>query len=317
MDRREAIAKATVTTSDVGSGLLSVERGSAFIRALKEKGALSTAMRQETRTATSGEIDKMATGRRILRAATENADDGYRAGATFSSVTYSTRKVRLPWEITEDVFHENLEGQGFESTIVDEMTTQFSLDLEDLEINGDTAAGAGPDQAFLQINDGILKQITAAATAGRIINGSTTNAGVIDKAHFFDALYAMPNKYRSNSNLRWIMSPARHIAWWEVLSNRSTAAGDALLEARGGAANGPLGIPVLEVPALPDSVLLLADPRNFVRVVSWQVRRRKVTGETDAELAAKDKRFYVFFIKHDVIIEEFDSVVMTTNLAAV
>lgn len=314
MDRREALAKATITTPDVGSGLLDPERGRAFIRTLKEKGTLSAQMRQEIRTASSGEIDKLSTGRRIIRAATENADDGYRAGATFAQVAYSTRKVRLPWEVTEDVFHENLEGPGFEATLTSEMTDQFALDLEDLEINGDTAAGAGADQAFLQINDGLLKIVATAAVSGRNIDGSAVNGGAIHKAHFFDALYGMPNKYRSSGRLRWIMSPARHIAWWEHLSDRSTAAGDALLEARGGAANGPLGIPVLEVPAWPDSEIWLADPRNFVRVISWQVRRRKVTGQTDAELAAKDKRFYVFFIKTDVIVEETDAVVRVHTL---
>lgn len=316
MDRREALSKATITTSGVGTGLMDAERGRAFVRALKEKTALGSAMRQETRTAATGTIDKLATGARIIRAATENADDGYRVGATFAQLQYTTRKVRLPWEITEDALHENLEGGGLESTLTSEMTQQFGLDLEDLEINGDTAAGAGADQAFLQINDGILKLIVTANQAGRNINGAAINGGVIHKSHFFDALYAMPNKYRNQGSLRWIMSPNRHISWWEQLTERSTPAGDSLLAARGGAADGPLGVPVLEVPSMPDSVILLTNPRNFVRVISWQVRRRRVTGDTDATLAALDKRFYIFFIKHDVVVEEFDAVVRVHGLAA-
>lgn len=313
MDRRDALNKATITTSGVGTGLLSADRGRAFIRALKEKGNLSTQMRQEVRTAATGTIDKMATGARIIRAATENTDDGYRAGATFETLSYTTRKVRLPWEITEDALHENLEGQNLEAIMLDEMTQQFAIDLEDLELNGDTG-DVSADAPFLTINDGILKLVEDEAVSGRNIDGSAINAGVINKAHFFDALYAMPNRYRNSGRLRWIMSPARHIAWWEVLSDRSTAAGDALLEARGGAANGPLGIPVLEVPAMPDDTILLADPRNFTRVISWQVRRRRITGETDAQLAALDKRFYIFFIKHDVVVEEFDAVVRIHTL---
>jgi HK97 family phage major capsid protein len=317
MTRREALAKATITTSDAASGLLDPVQGNAFIRKLKESTSLANAIRQETRTATAGEINKIATGARIIRAATENADDGYRAGATFATVPFSTRKLRLPWEVTEDVFHENIEGSGLEGTLVDEMTTQFALDLEDLEINGDTAAGAGADQAFLQINDGILKMITAAAVAGRRINGATIDTGVWGKNHMFEMLYAMPNVYRRSGNLRWIMSPARAIQWWESITNRATASGDSALLGAGGAIDRPLGIPVLEVPALPDSTVLLADPRNFVRVISWQIRRRKVTGDTDAELAAKDKRFYIYFLKHDVVIEETDAVVQTYGLVAV
>jgi hypothetical protein len=98
--------------------------------------------------------------------------------------------------------------------------------------------------------------------------------------------------------------------------DRDPAAGDDLLLGNSGVIDRPLGIPILEVPAMPDSVVLLAQPRNFVRVVSWQVRRRKVTGETDSTLAAKDKRFYVFFLKRDVIVEEMESVARVHTLAA-
>ena len=85
----------------------------------------------------------------------------------------------------------------------------------------------------------------------------------------------------------------------------------------GGNVGQPLGrAPILEVPAMPDSRFLLIDPRNIVRVVSWQIRRRKVTGATDMELAAKDKRFYVFFLKLDVIIEEMAAVVDVYGLTA-
>ncbi len=313
MTRREALAKATVTTTDAASGLLDPSQGTAFIRKLKEKTALAPLMRQEIRVATAGEINKIATGARIIRGAAENSDDGYRAGATFATVGFTTRKIRLPWEVTEDVFHENIEGQGLESTLVDEMTTQFALDLEDLEINGDTADVSG-DAAFLNINDGLLKMIVTANVSGRNIDGSAINSGVWGKGHMFEALYAMPNVYKRSGNLRWIMSPARAIQWWESLTDRATDSGDAALLGQGGAIDKPLGIPVLEVPSLPDTVVLLADPRNFVRVISWQVRRKKVTGDTDAQLAALDKRFYIFFIKHDVVIEETDAVVRVHTL---
>ena len=316
MTRREALAKATVTTTDAATGLLDPERGRNFVIALKDKTALSSQMRHEFRTASTGEIDKLATGSRIIRAATENADDGYRAGATFSQVSYTTQKVRLPWEVTEDVFHENIEGQSLEETLTNEMTTQFGYDLEDLEINGDEADVSG-DSAFLSINDGILKQISDAAVAGRNIDASTINSGVLEKSHFFEALYAMPNKYRNQGNLRWIMSPARKIMWWETITDRATNSGDLALVGDGSTLSSPLGIPILEVPAMPDETILLANPRNFVRVVSWQVRKRKVTGATDAELAALDKRFYVFFIKHDVVVEETDAVVRIHTLDAI
>lgn len=313
MDRREALSKATITTANSATALLDAERGNSFVRTLKEKGALSSKMRQEIRTASTGEIDKLSTGTRIIRAATENTDDGYRAGATFDTVSYTTRKVRLPWEVTEDLFHENIAGEGLEGVLLDEMTNQFSYDLEDLEVNGDTTDVSG-DSAFLTINDGILKLISTAAVAGRNIDGSAINGGVLSKAHYFDALFALPNKYRVQPGLVWIMSPNRQVMWWESLTDRLSDAGDALLLGSNGAADRPFGHPIVTVPSWPDSTIVLANPKNFVRVISWQVRRRRVTGATDAQLAALDKRFYVFFIKHDVIVEEFDAVVRIHTL---
>jgi HK97 family phage major capsid protein len=316
MNRRQALAKATVTTTDAASGLLDPEQGRRFIRELKEKTSLASQIRQETRLASAGEINKIATGSRIIRGAPENTDDGYRAGATFDTVAYTTKKLRLPWEVTEDVFHENIEREALEATLMDEMTSQFALDLEDLEVNGDTA-DVGADAAFLNINDGILKQIVTANVAGRNIDASLINGGVLSKDHFFEAVYAMPNVYRGSGNLRWIASPNRLIQWWETITDRTTDAGDAALLGGGEMIRRPLGIPFLEVPSFPDDVILLADPRNFVRVISWQVRRKRVTGETDAQLAALDKRFYIFFLKHDIIIEETDAVVRIHTLDAV
>jgi HK97 family phage major capsid protein len=315
MTRREALAKATLTTANSGGALLDPRQGRAFVRALKEKANLLNAMRQEIVGEPQGEINKISTGARIIRHAPENADDGYRAGAAFDSVPYVTRKIRLPWEVTEDLFHENVEREALEATLRDEMTTQFALDLEDLAVNGDTS-DASADAPFLTIDDGILKQITDAAVPGRNIDGSSINGGAINKSHFFEALYALPNRYRARGGLEWLMGPNRSVSYWEHLTDRNTAAGDALLAQRTGAAGalGPLGIPIREVPAMPDDTILLSQPRNFVQVISWQVRRRRVTGETDADLAARDKRFYVFFIKQDVIIEEPDAVVRVHSL---
>lgn len=323
MTRREALAKATIDTTVASAGLLSPEQSAAFVRTIKEKGNLLSSMRLVRKRASSGEIDKLSTGARLIRRATENSDDGYRAGAAFAEVPYQTNKIRLPWEVTEDTFHENIEGEQLESDLLDEFTTQFALDLEDLAVNGDTT-DVSADAPFLNIDEGLLRQLAVANVSGRNIDGNTINSGVIHKSHFFEATFALPNKYRNQGNLEWIMSPNRALSWWETLTDRATASGDSLLAGRGGegaagdgAARGPLNIPIREVPSFPDSTILLANPKNFVQVVSWDIRKRKVTGETDADLAARDKRFYVFFVKQDIIIEETDAVVRVHNLDAI
>jgi hypothetical protein len=306
MDRRTALAKATTTTANSATALLDPERAAAFLWAIKDADTFGPLIRQEGRRAAAGKIDKASTASRIIRAAAENSDDGYRAGVAFTQATYVANKIRLPWEVTEDVFHENIVAEALESQITADMTRQFALDLSDLDINGDSAAGAGVDQAFLQINDGLLKQLVTAGAGTHRINGALVSSGAIVKAQFFNAMDALPVKYRNQGSLRWLCSPSIPLAWTEYLTDRNTAAGDAALTADGA---GPLGIPFWPVASMPSNRMILTDPRNIVRVVTWDVRRRRVTGETDMELAAKDKRFYVFFIKEDLIIEELDAIV--------
>jgi HK97 family phage major capsid protein len=307
MDRREALAKATQTRAASTGALLPAGVSRAFIQKIKDQGTFGKAIRLEVVNEPTGTINKITSGARLIRAAVENADDGYRAQVTFPTVPYSTNKIRLPWEVTEDLYHENLEGEALEAKIVDEMTSQFGLDLDDLDINGDTAAGAGPDQAFLQINDGVMKQ-AAALPAGQRVDAQTINAGAIDKAHFFAIQYAMPDKYRASGRAKLFMSPKRKISWVEALTARVTAAGDAILLGNESASR-PLGDDIIEVPQFPADRILFTPPENIVRVVSWQVRKRKVTGDTDWELATRDKRGYIYFLKEDVIFQEPDAVI--------
>lgn len=316
MDRAELLSriqKATLTTADVTSGMVPADTARRFLVKIKEQTSLSNQISQDVRSNDTGVIDNVSVASRIIRRATENADDGYRAGAQFGTTGYSTVKVRLPWEITEDVFHGNIEGEGFENTIVGEMQKQFALDFEDLEINGDTAS-ADP---FISINDGILK-LAVAGNGAHVVDGTTINTGRISYQHFFAALSALPNKYRNAlaGQLRWIMSPTTRLWWWQALVGLAGPNAADQLAAPTSPANQPLAIPITDVPAMPDGVILLTDPRNFHRIVSWELRRRRVTGETDADLAARDKRFYVYFIKHDFIIEEYDALVRVNGVTA-
>ena len=304
MDRATALQKATIDRTVGAGGLLPPGVSRKFIQVMKDKDPWGKAISLEIVGEPEGTIKKITSGSRLIRKAAENSDDGYRAEVQFPEVPYSTVKLRLPWEVTEDLFQENIEGQGLEAKIVDEMATQFGLDLSDLEINGNTADVSG-EAAFLAINNGVLR---LAATAGGIhrVDGSTINGGAIDKAHFFSAVFAMPNKFRAGGE--FFMSPNRKLSWLESLTDRETAGGDAVIV--GGAAfDKPLAIPINEIPQFPDDRILYAPPSNFARVVSWQIRKKRVTGDTDWELATRDKRGYIYFLKSDFIIRENDAVV--------
>ena len=70
--------------------------------------------RKEKKTAKNGEVDGMALGARLLRAKTEAVDDGYRVAPLFARRTYSCVRLKLPWEVSEETFTDNIEGERLE-----------------------------------------------------------------------------------------------------------------------------------------------------------------------------------------------------------
>jgi hypothetical protein len=312
MDRREALAriqKATIDTTIGANGLLTRSQSAAFIQTVKDKSTFGDAIQLIRRRTTEGDINKLTSGARLLRGKPENADDGYRAEVDFPVVPYLAKKMWLPWEMTEDEIWENLEGEGLEAKVLDEMTQQLALDWDDLDVNGDEGA-VGPDADFLGINDGILQQYEDNVSGDvHRIDAASINGGDFDKAHIFAMKYAMPNKFINQGSLRYLLSPNRATSWVEQLSDRITSAGDMALLAMGDQASKPLNIEFFEVPSFPDDRVVLTAPKNIARVVTWDIRRKKVTGDTDWELATRDKRGYLFFLKSDVVSVEDDAVV--------
>lgn len=299
-------AAAAINTGTVTSGLLQPEQSRRFIRQTFEATPLQGLIRHEMRRARTGEIDKIGIANRILRAKTENVDDGYRAKPNYSAIEYACKPVRLPWEITEETLRENIEGQSHEETITNLMTAQLGVDLEDLYLNGDEATESTvADYDFLKLNDGWVKQIKA---GGHIYDANAKNSGQIILDTFYGALQTVPNKY-NNGKLRWIMSPRRAQEWEMYLLNKVIGAGGAVPE---NVYNSPARIPTIEVPALPDDCILLTDPQNLIAVNTYNVIIRKTTEGEKAIM--QDKRFYVVHLDFDCIIEELDATAIITGL---
>ncbi|PHD58685.1 phage major capsid protein [Bacillus wiedmannii] len=312
--RLERVEKAAMTTSGMNAGLLSPEQSKEFFRMAFDSTPFSQLHRKATRKAKQGELDKIAIGGRILRKKTENSDDGYRAGVETSKIEYNTKPIRLPWEITEELLRENIEGEGYEDAVMELMSTQTGIDLEDLHWNGDIDSS----DPFLNINDGWLKKIKKSKTSHIVDHvklvtgtGEAATANGFGKGSIFALSSAMPNKYK-NGNLRWIMSPNRREKWIQYLTDRPTGAGDAALLGAGDQVNKPMGYGIVTVPSLADDVIILADPKNFIAVNTYDTRVRKTTEGKSAVM--EDKRFYVIHFDDDAVIQEMDAVAILTNI---
>lgn len=365
MPTNEQIIKAAgVTTGDVTYGLLNSEQARTFVKQTFEATPLGALVRHEMRKAKTGEIDKIGIASRIVRKKTENIDaksdgsvpvvdpatgqvTGYRAKPNFSQVTYATKAVRLPWEISEETLRENIEGEGLEATITNLMTTQLGIDMEDLHLNGDEGvadATAFSATSAYAIGDkvtynGNVYMFTAAHAAGawtgtdaimlcevadvdflKINNGwikQIANGGHVYDASsvtgmsldmFYNALQAMPNKY-NNGKLRWLMSPHRAQQWELFLLNKGLSAGANFPDSL---YQSPASIPTVQVPRMPDDKIILTDPQNLIVVNTYDVKIRKTVEGKEAIMA--DKRFYVVHLDSDPVIEELDATAIITNI---
>lgn len=303
---KQIVKDGAVTTAVVTSGLLQPYQAKKFLRQTFDATSLMGAIRHETRTERKGEIDKIGIGSRLLRRKVENSDDGYRAKPKFGSIEYSCNPVRLPWEITEDTLRENIEGEGFEKTVTDLMTTQIGIDTEDLIINGDEdTLSSDPDYDFLKLDNGIVKQIS---NGGNVFDASSYSN--MDMEIFYKAVSLIPNKY-NNGNLRWLMSPTRAQQWELFLLNKVINAGGVVPEAL---YKSPVSIPSMQVPGLADDKIILIDPKNITEVNTYGVKIRKDTTSKDAIM--QDKRFYVVHFDLDTLIEELEATAIITGLPA-
>ena len=306
---RQVIANAAITTDSVTYGLLNPEQARKFLQQTFEATTLRPLIRHEIRTAKTGAVDKIGIASRLLRAKVENTDDGYRANPKFDRIQYATTAVRIPWEITEETLRENIEGQGFEGIVTNLMTTQMGVDLEDLDLNGDTAtAENAEDYDFLKINDGWIKQI---ANGGHVVDRSAVNGGAMSLDVFYSTVKAMPNKY-NNGKLRWIMSPHRYQDWIYTLLNSAVSNGGIITDKR---IEDPAAIPVVQCAGMPDDKIILTDPKNLIEVATYGVQIRKTTEGKEAIM--QDKRFYVVHFDFDPIIEELDATAIITGLKAI
>jgi hypothetical protein len=266
-------------------------------------------MRQERRRAKTGYVSSIGVGRRVLRPKTAGVDDATLVKPTFSDISYTCVRSRLDWEVDEEVFQENIEQEGFEDHLMRLMTEAIGADLEDLHFNGDTT-DTSVDAAFLDQNTGWLRQFATLSGVHRS-NGATTNSGNIEKGHFFDALEAMPTKYKTQ-DLRWHGSPTLFDRYAEYLTNRATTGGDAVL--LNGQVTQIVGVPTVRIPSMPNSRLVLTFPKNLTAVNTRDVRIRRTTEGRQA--IREDKRFYAAFLDDDPIIMTLDAVVDVYGLTA-
>ena len=290
-------------------GILNPEQARRFIDYVWDATVLAQDGRRVTMRANTIELEKVNVGERVIRAASQALGEYTNAGATFTKVELTTKKIRLDWEVSTEALEDNIEGSALEDHLVRLMTNAFGNDLEDLAINGD--GGLDP---FLGIMNGFANQVKTTGDAHEAVV-DTTNGWT--PAVMQEVIYALPRKYRA------IKSGLKFYAGTDVFANivaSNGTLGDAIAEAfrtqdyrnayLGGAGQTfggarttrVLGIDVQEVPYYPANYLDLTFPQN--RVWGFQ---RDITVNREYK-PKKDTIEYTIFVRFGITWEELDAV---------
>jgi len=305
-------------SGDTGSGILRPEQARRFIDYVWDATVLAQDGRRVTMRANTMELEKVNVGERVIRSATQALGEYTNAGASFSKVELTTKKIRLDWEVSSEALEDNIEGSALEDHLVRLMTNAFANDIEDLAINGDGSTGN-----FLSIMPGFIKKVKTNGAGGDAHESVVTisdNAWTTDVMQ--NIILAMPRNYRAlKNNLKFY---AGTDAFQGIVKHNGTLA-DAIAEAfsptpAGTAANRQayldgnaqtfggarttrvLGIDVQEVPYYPAGYVDLTFPQN--RVWGFQ---RDITVNRECR-PKKDTIEYTVFVRFGIQWEELDAV---------
>ena len=302
-------------SGDAGSGILRPEQARRFIDYVWDATVLAQDGRRVTMRANTMELEKVNVGERVIRAAAQAVGDYTNAGATFSKVELTTKKIRLDWEVSAEALEDNIEGAALEDHIVRLMTNAFGNDIEDLAINGDGSTGN-----FLSIMNGFVNRVKNDGYAHESVVTVSNNAWTPDVMQ--NIILAMPRKYRAiKNNLKFY---AGTDVFQGIIKHNGTLA-DAIAEAFAGTPAGTpanrqayldgngqtfggarttrvLGVDVQEVPYYPAGYVDLTFPQN--RVWGFQ---RDITVNREYK-PKKDTVEYTVFVRFGIQWEEQDAI---------
>ena len=303
-----------VNPTGVAGGILNPEQARRFIDYVWDATVLAQDGRRVTMRANTIELEKVNVGERVIRAASQALGEYTNAGATFTKVELTTKKIRLDWEVSTEALEDNIEGAALEDHLVRLMTNAFGNDLEDLAINGND--GVDP---FLGIMDGFVNQVKTTGDAHEaVVDASLGWTPQVMQ----EIIYALPRKYRA------IKSGLKFYAGTDVFASiveKNGTLADAIAEAFAGKPAGTpanrqsyldgagqtfggarvtrvLGIDVQEVPYYPADYADLTFPQN--RVWGFQ---RDITVNREYK-PKKDTIEYTIFVRFGITWEELDAV---------
>jgi HK97 family phage major capsid protein len=268
MSNRTILEKADLALADLtaGGGILKPAQAQKFMRLLIKESVLMKLATVVPMASPKQQISKIKFGTRILRPGAEGTalGAGDRVKPDLSQVELDAKLFKAEVRLSDETLEDSIERGQLRQTIMEMMADAIARDMEEVAINGDTASA----DAFLATMDGILKQ-----AVGNIVDAA---GNPLSKDLLRDMLKTLPSEYlRDKKAMRFLTSVDADLGYRNTLAERSTAAGDRLLED-----DTPVlysGVPVQPIPLFPENlgvgndqtVVVLCNPKN-IHVGIWR-----------------------------------------------
>jgi hypothetical protein len=244
--------------SEGNGGLLNPEQSARFLDYMFDATVIGKVARTVRMKADTTEIDRIGVGEKLMKLATEGDNTGANAAVTFSKISLTTKKLRLDWELSTESLEDNIEGPDLEDHIARMMATQAGNDIEDVLLNGNTALSS---DALYKAFDGVVKRAKAEA---HVVDAA---GAAVSRAVFNSALKALPRKYKQRrTDLRFLSGSNLIQDYLYSTSNSTNFANpqdiaSGIIRGEVAPVSGPagyvapyaFGIPIVEVPLLPES----------------------------------------------------------------
>lgn len=295
-----------LTTGDFSSGgLLDPERFQDFFQDVQGRSDLLDQVRAVPVTAPSGAIPRLGVGSRMFQEVQEGQTAAEITEINQPSVDFQTVKMAGYTPVTWEAVNETIDDPV--STIINQLAQQFTLDLETLGSIGDTTS-ADP---FVSINDGWLT-IAESRGSPTYNHADSGTPQPINKTLFSSMLNKLPERYKETQDLAFLLSYDQMQGYKEYLTDRNTAAGDAMLMQQEQPTG--FGYPIVTPKGWPDNQVMLTNLQNLCYVIQDNVRIKQTT--EGAEVVKKDLESIINLIAHtDFQILESEGVVIGNNVA--
>ena len=307
MSNRTILEKADFALSHLvnNGGLLHPTQSKKFMRLTTTDSVLLGQVTYRPMSRAREDIDQIAFGSRVLRAAQELTELALvdRTVPDISKVELDAQEFIGEVNLSDRVLEENIEQGDLRQTIMQLLGPAVGRDLEEVAINGDKTS---PDTFLAQL-DGILVQAQS--------NVVDAAGAPVDDQLFHDMMKALPPRYRKNKRqLRFYTSEDAESNLRRFRAQRETALGDKYLET-----DTPIlaaGSPVAPVPLFPEdlglgqnqTVAILTHPKNIVVGV-----RRKIRIEWERSIRRRALAIVVT-LEADVKFSEEEGVVKAINV---